>query len=84
MSHPPPDHGADDAPRQPPERGSAHPRNSGDPWSITAYLLSGMLIWGGAGWLLDRSLGTAFLLPGGLPGGAVLALYLIYVRFGSS
>ena len=22
-------------------------------WDIVAYLLSGMLVWGGAGWLLD-------------------------------
>jgi F0F1-type ATP synthase assembly protein I len=60
------------------------PAGSTDPWSIVAYLLSGMLIWGGAGWLLDRWLGTSFLVLIGLLIGTGLSLYLIYVRLGSS
>jgi F0F1-type ATP synthase assembly protein I len=55
-----------------------------DPWSIVAYLLSGMLLWGGAGWLLDRWLGTSFLVLIGLLIGVALSLYLIYLRLGSS
>ena len=35
-------------------------------WDIVAYLLSGMLLWGGAGWLLDRWLGLDVFLPIGL------------------
>ena len=35
-------------------------------WDIVAYLLSGMLLWGGAGWLLDRWLGLEVFLPVGL------------------
>lgn len=54
-----------------------------DPWSIVAYLLSGMLLWGGAGWLLDRWLGTSFLVLVGLLIGVALSLYLVYVRLGS-
>ncbi|MDP9418213.1 MAG: AtpZ/AtpI family protein [Actinomycetota bacterium] len=60
------------------------PGGLGDPWSIVAYLLSGMLVWGGAGWLLDRWLGTSFLVLVGLLLGTALATYLIYVRLGSS
>jgi F0F1-type ATP synthase assembly protein I len=51
-------------------------------WDIVAYLLSGMLLWGGAGWLLDHWLGLRVFLPVGLLFGTGLALYLVYVRFG--
>lgn len=51
-------------------------------WDIVAYLLSGMLLWGGAGWLIDRWLGFRLFLPIGLLLGTGLALYLIYVRYG--
>ncbi len=66
-----------------PPPGTGRP-GSGDAWSITAYLLAGMLVWGGAGWLLDRWLGTAVFVPVGLLAGMALAMYLVYVRFGSS
>ena len=29
-------------------------------WSIVGYLLSGLMIWGGIGWGLDRWLGTTY------------------------
>ncbi|MEO8106640.1 MAG: AtpZ/AtpI family protein [Actinomycetes bacterium] len=51
-------------------------------WDIVAYLLSGMLLWGGAGWLLDRWLDLQVFLPIGLLFGTGLALYLVYVRYG--
>lgn len=54
-----------------------------DPWAIVSTLLAGPLVWGAAGWLADRSWGTA---PGftvaGILIGAVLAFYIVYVRFG--
>lgn len=51
-------------------------------WSIPSYLLSGMAVYGGAGWLLDRWLGTSALLPIGILVGLGLALYLVYHRYG--
>lgn len=56
---------------------------SGDAWSIIAYLLSGLLVWGGAGLLADHLAGTprVFTLVGLLLGMAS-GLYLVYVRFG--
>jgi hypothetical protein len=41
-----------------------------------------MLLWGGAGWLLDSWLDVTFFLPIGLLFGTGLALYLVYVRHG--
>ncbi len=67
-----------------PDRGGRVSGGLSDPWSIVAYLLSGMLVWGGAGWLLDRWLGTSFLVLVGLLLGTGLAIYLIYIRLGSS
>ena len=51
-------------------------------WDIVAYLLSGMLLWGGAGWLLDRWLDVRVFLPIGLLFGTGVALYIVYVRYG--
>ena len=55
---------------------------SADGWSVLSYLLTGILLWGGLGWLGDEVLGTSFLLPVGLVLGFALAIYTIYVRFG--
>ncbi|GAA1531651.1 hypothetical protein GCM10009678_12300 [Actinomadura kijaniata] len=53
-------------------------------WSIPSYILSGMAVYGGLGWLLDRWLGTSALLPIGVLVGLALALYLVYHRYGRS
>jgi ATP synthase protein I len=51
--------------------------------TITSLLLSGMLFYGGVGWLVDRWVGTEqVFLPIGIVLGLVAALYLVYVRFG--
>ncbi|MEU8119565.1 hypothetical protein AB0C21_12765 [Spirillospora sp. NPDC049024] len=51
-------------------------------WSVPSYLLSGMLIWGGLGWLLSKWTHQDWLIPVGLVIGVVLAVYLVYVKFG--
>jgi F0F1-type ATP synthase assembly protein I len=50
-----------------------------------AYLLTGPLFYGGLGWLADRWLGTEpiFVLTG-LLGGMALALYVVWVRYGTN
>jgi hypothetical protein len=54
----------------------------GAAWSILGYLISGPVFWGGAGFGLDRWLGTGFLLPSGVIVGMGAALYLVWLRFG--
>lgn len=49
---------------------------------VLSYLISGVLLWGAIGWLGDWLLGTSFLLPVGIVGGAALAIYLIINQFG--
>jgi ATP synthase protein I len=52
-------------------------------WSILGTLVAGVLAWGGIGWLLDRWLGTSFLVAVGILVGAAGAFYLIIKRYGS-
>ena len=51
-------------------------------WSILGTLIAGVLAWGGIGWLLDRWLGTRFLVAIGVLIGAAGAFYLIIRRHG--
>ena len=51
-------------------------------WSIVGYLMSGLLIWGGIGWGLDRWLGTTYLVLVGMLLGAGASIYLVWLRFG--
>ena len=70
----------------PAQSSSAEPSGSGFgsaevAWSVTSYLLAGMLVWGGLGWLVDRWRGGGpVFLPIGVLVGVAAALYLVYVR----
>jgi F0F1-type ATP synthase assembly protein I len=63
-------------PREPPGRGADLV------WSIIGTLVAGVLAWGGIGWLLDRWLGTNFLVAVGIVVGMGGAFYLIIKRYG--
>ncbi len=53
-------------------------------WTVLAHLISGPLLYGGLGWLLDRWLGTAPVFVAiGIIGGMALALYLVWFRYGA-
>ena len=52
-------------------------------WSIIGTLVAGVLAWGGIGWLLDRWLGTRYLVAVGVVVGMAGAFYLIIRRYGS-
>lgn len=52
---------------------------------MSLELLSGILIWGGAGWLLDRWLGTPpWFLAFGVMLGFAAGLYLVWLRSGGN
>jgi F0F1-type ATP synthase assembly protein I len=46
-------------------------------------MLSGMIVWGGAGWLLDRWLETRFFILVGVILGLTVAIYLVVVKYGA-
>lgn len=51
-----------------------------DPWQITGYLVAGVVVYGVLGWLVDRWLGTRFLVAVGMLLGTGFAMYLIWRR----
>jgi F0F1-type ATP synthase assembly protein I len=46
-------------------------------------MLSGIIVWGGVGWLLDRWWETRFLTLVGVLLGLTVAIYLVVVKYGS-
>ena len=75
-----------------PARGESRPRTT-EParqpsgadigWGITGTMLSGILVWGGVGWLLDRWLETRFFILVGTILGLAVAIYLVVVKYGA-
>lgn len=58
-------------------------QGSGDAYVALSYILGGLLLYGGLGWLGDHVFKTGFLLPVGLILGVGLSVYLIIKRYGS-
>ena len=52
--------------------------------NVISRLLAGPAVFGLAGFGLDRWLGTPFFLPVGLIGGMALAIYVIWLRYGTA
>jgi F0F1-type ATP synthase assembly protein I len=52
-------------------------------WNITGTMLSGIIVWGGVGWLLDRWLETRIFTLVGTIFGLTVAIYLIVVKYGA-
>jgi F0F1-type ATP synthase assembly protein I len=73
---PPSDPRKDDAP--PPSQ------DLGAGWLAISYLIGGMLVWGGIGWVVDRWLGTGGIAMGiGAVIGGAAGIYLIVRRLGA-
>ena len=68
-----------DRPTPPPAESDDGPR--GDPWHAFGYIVAGVFFYGLVGWLLDRWLGTSFLVAIGILLGAGLGIYMTYARF---
>jgi F0F1-type ATP synthase assembly protein I len=60
------------------------PRGSGAEtgYAVIGTMISGMAVWGGAGWLLDRWLDTRVFVPVGILLGISVAIYLVVKRYG--
>lgn len=53
-----------------------------DAWAATGLLISGVAVWGGAGWLVARWLDNQVFTMIGLLLGTGTALYAIWFRYG--
>ena len=51
-------------------------------WTIVGYMLSGLLFWGGAGYLADKYFNTSYLTLVGFLLGMGGAISMIWLRFG--
>jgi ATP synthase protein I len=51
-------------------------------WTVVSYLLTGMLFYGGIGWLLGRWVDLPVLFPVGMLFGIVLSTALVIFRYG--
>ena len=74
--------GGDRRPRPVKRAGGGSGADTG--WSIIGTMLSGMAVWGGAGWLLDRWLNTKVFVPVGILLGMAVAIYVVVVRYGGA
>lgn len=52
--------------------------------TILAYLITGPILFGGLGWMLDRWLGVTGFIAVGILAGMALSLYIIWLRYGTS
>lgn len=72
----------DQSPHSPGGSGDSGPGSS-QGWTALAYLISGMVVWGFAGWLIDRWLDTNGIATGiGVVIGAAGGIYLVVRRLG--
>jgi ATP synthase protein I len=49
---------------------------------VLSILISGLVFYGGLGWLLDRWLQTSWCLPVGIVLGTAAGVYLVIARYG--
>jgi F0F1-type ATP synthase assembly protein I len=71
-------------PPEPREDDDHLPANSGQGMVALSYLIAGMVVWGGVGWLVDQWLGTKGIAFGiGVVLGGAAGVYLIVRRLGA-
>ncbi|WP_207798486.1 AtpZ/AtpI family protein [Klenkia marina] len=70
--------------RRPTPSDESHPSGADVGWGITGTLLSGLVVWGGAGWLLDRWLETRVFVVIGMLLGLASAIYLVVTKYGGA
>jgi hypothetical protein len=73
---------ADDPPADPSGSPSPEPPfREVDGWAVVSYLITGVLFYGGIGWLLDWWLGTRGFVAVGIVMGAAASIVLIWLRY---
>ena len=63
------------------EHAPARPARESDGWQILSYMLGGMILYGGIGWLISHWTGIAVLFPLGMILGVGLSVAMIIFRF---
>lgn len=69
-----------DGPERDKPAGGRQPRSPSEGWTYLSYMLGGMILYGGIGWLLGRWTHLSVLFPVGMLAGLALAIALIIFR----
>jgi F0F1-type ATP synthase assembly protein I len=68
-----------------PDPDAGHPRlEESRMWNVVSYLITGPVLFGGIGLLLDHWLHTSFVVVVGILLGMATSLYLVWFRYGTS
>ncbi len=51
-------------------------------WTVFGYLISGMIAYGGIGWLIGRAVHVSLLFPAGMLVGLAISIGFIIYRYG--
>jgi F0F1-type ATP synthase assembly protein I len=51
-------------------------------WAVSGYLISGMVAYGGIGWLIGRAVHVSLLFPAGMLVGLAISIAFIIHRYG--
>jgi ATP synthase protein I len=71
-------------PSEPRKDDAPPPQGAEAGWLAISYLIGGMVVWGGIGWLVDHWLGTKGIAMGiGAVIGGAAGVYLIVRRLGA-
>ena len=57
-------------------------RGADEGWAVLSTLISGFVVFGGIGWLLDRWWDTHLMVPIGVIVGMALSIYAVVMQFG--
>jgi ATP synthase protein I len=80
LDHPSPAGKPEAGPQEQTDQAQPHFRQ-GDGWQILSYMLGGMILYGGIGWVVSYFTGVAILFPLGMILGIGLSVALIIFRF---
>lgn len=75
---------ADQVPPQTPPKPQFPDAPHLDPYAVISYLLSGVILYGGIGWLVDWWLGTRGFVGAGIAIGAAAGVWLVWLRYSRS
>jgi ATP synthase protein I len=76
--------GDDGSTRDAPGEATEPPMREVDAYAIISYLLAGVILYGGIGWLLDWWLGTRGFVAAGIVLGAAAGVWVVWLRYSRS
>lgn len=70
-----------DKPGESGQQQEPRPPSDSDGWRVLSYMLGGMILYGGVGWLIGHWTGITILFPMGMLLGIALSIVMIVFRY---